>query len=373
MSSSNPLKVAVVGGGVIGVSTAQQLVRAGADVVLATEGELASSASGRSLSWLNSAGIRSEHYHRLRMAGIDRYRTLSAQHPGLDWLQFDGGLAWQAADQAEELHRRHEHELAHGYDSHLLTSDQIAAHTPGVNPAAVPPAGAVWNPGEGWVDLPSLVQFLAKDFVERGGRMVTNAGRCRIVTEAGAVAGVRSERGKAFPVEAAVVATGAAVPAMAAELGLAIPDASPNCLLITTKPVQHELTAVVNTPRASVRPTPGSALAVDSDWTTAHITRLTDGSFGVPPGIVEELLAEASMLLAGNPALEAARYGIGPKPIPGDGEPVLGQIDDVAGLYVAFTHSGATLALIAGELLAYEITRGTAHPMLADFNARRFP
>ena len=60
MSSSNPLRVAVVGGGVVGVSTAHQLARAGADVVLVTEGELTSNASGRSLSWLNSAGIRSE-------------------------------------------------------------------------------------------------------------------------------------------------------------------------------------------------------------------------------------------------------------------------------------------------------------------------
>jgi glycine/D-amino acid oxidase-like deaminating enzyme len=372
MSSSNPLKVAVVGGGVVGVSTAHQLARAGADVVLVTEGELTSNASGRSLSWLNSAGIRSEPYHRLRMAGIDRYRTLWSQHPGRGWLHFDGGLSWQAEDQAEELHRRHGHELAHGYDSHLLTSEQIAAHTPGVNPAAIPPAGAIWNPGEGWVDLPSLVQSLAEDFVERGGQLVTNAGRCRIVTEAGGVVGVRSERGHDCAVEAAVLATGAAVPAMAAELGLAIPDATPLCLLVTTKPVRHELTAVLNTPRASVRPTPDGALAVDSDWTTAHIVRATDGRNGVSPAIIEELLAEASALLTGNPQLAADRYGLGPKPIPGDGEPVLGQIDDVAGLYVAFTHSGATLALIAGELLAYEITRGTAHPMLADFNARRF-
>ena len=43
------MRVAVVGGGVVGVSTAQKLVRAGADVVLVTEGELASNASGRSL------------------------------------------------------------------------------------------------------------------------------------------------------------------------------------------------------------------------------------------------------------------------------------------------------------------------------------
>ena len=86
-----------------------------------------------------------------------------------------------------------------------------------------------------------------------------------------------------LPAEAVVLATGAAVSAMAAELGIAIPDASPRCLLVTTKPVQHQLTVVLNTPRASVRPTPDGALVVDSDWTTAEITRATDGSYGVPP------------------------------------------------------------------------------------------
>jgi glycine/D-amino acid oxidase-like deaminating enzyme len=65
-------------------------------------------------------------------------------------------------------------------------------------------------------------------------------------------------------------------------------------------------------------------------------------------------------------------YGIGPKPVPGDGEPVLGPLGDVRGLYVAFTHSGATLAMIIGELLAYEITTGEPHPLLAPFRPDRF-
>jgi glycine/D-amino acid oxidase-like deaminating enzyme len=168
------------------------------------------------------------------------------------------------------------------------------------------------------------------------------------------------------------LATGAAVPAMAADLGVIIPDATAVALLVTSRPMHHPLRAVLNSPRVSVRPTPDAALAIDSDWTSAHITRAADGSFQVPPAIIEELLGEASRVLQGKPELEPAWYGIGPKPIPADGEPVLGRVGEVTGLYVAFTHSGATLGLIAGELLAYEIITGASHPMLVDFNVRRF-
>jgi glycine/D-amino acid oxidase-like deaminating enzyme len=372
MTGSSSIKVAVIGGGVIGASTAQQLARAGADVILLTENVLSSGASGRSLSWLNAAGMWREPYHRLRMAGIDRYRTLSAQQPGLRWLRFTGGLAWYPDGKDEELRRRHDHEVAHGYDSHLLKPEDVSVHTPGVNAAAIPATGAIWNPGEGWVDLPSLVQFLIKDFQGRGGRLVTDAGRCAVRTHAGSVAGVVTGGGELFGADAAVLATGAAVPRMLADLGVTVPDATAIAFLVRSRPVPHPVQAVLNTPRVSMRPTPDGGLAIDSDWTNAYITRASDGSDQVPPAIIESLLAEASQVLEGKPDLKAASYGIGTKPIPGDGESVLGRVDQVNGLYVAFTHSGATLGLIAGELLAYEIVAAASHPMLAEFNVRRF-
>ncbi|HMI32736.1 MAG TPA: FAD-binding oxidoreductase [Propionibacteriaceae bacterium] len=373
MTDSSPLiKVAVLGGGVIGASTAHQLARAGADVILLTEGELTNGASGRSLSWLNAAGIWREPYHRLRMAGIDRYRTLSAQQPGVRWLRFPGGLAWYPQDKDEELRRRHDHEVAHGYDSHMLKPEDVSAHTPGVNAAAIPDTGAIWNPGEGWVDLPSLVQFLIRDFVERGGQLVTRAGKCSLLSKADLVTGLATQAGQHVEADAVVLAAGAAVPGIVADLGITIPDATTIALLVTSRPVHHPQRAVLNTPRVSMRPTPDGALAIDSDWTNAHITRGADGRYQVPEAIIEALLAEASVVLNGRPELETAWYGIGPKPIPGDGEPVLGRVDHVGGLYVAFTHSGATLGLIAGELLAYEIITGAAHQMLVDFNLRRF-
>jgi glycine/D-amino acid oxidase-like deaminating enzyme len=51
---------------------------------------------------------------------------------------------------------------------------------------------------------------------------------------------------------------------------------------------------------------------------------------------------------------------------------VLGPVPGIDGLTVAFTHSGATLGLIAGELLAEEITTGVPTPLLDAFRPDRF-
>ena len=372
MSNQSQPRMAVIGGGVIGVSSAYHLARSGAKVWLVTEGRLASGASGRSLSWLNSAGVRSEHYHRFRMIAIDRYRTLFAREPTIGWLQFDGGLRWWAPEQAQTLRQTHDHEVAHGYHSQLLTRDEIAARIPGINPAAIPASGAIWNPGEGWVDLPSLINYLATQLVKLDGEVISNAGRASIITDAGRVTRIATERRGTIMVEAALLATGSTAPEMAAVFGVSIPDATNTALLIKTHPVKTGLRAVLNTPRVSLRPTPNGGLAVDADWTESHIEVLADGSYRVPAETIDELLGEASQVLAGTPPLSVASYGVGPRPIPGDGEPALGQLGDLEGLYVAFTHSGATLGLIVGELLGYEMIIGEPHPLLAPFSVRRF-
>src|SRR5918911_1007629 len=169
-SSPAVSRVAVIGGGVFGVSSAVHLARLGVHVTLVTEGAPASGASGRSLSWLNSSRMRSPEYHRLRMIGIDRYRTLAARHPDAAWLRFHGGLTWDADDASNEIAAVYAHERSIGYDAQLLSAEEVAAVTPGVDARAIPRQGAIFNPGEGWVDLPSLIEVLLAELTARGGR-----------------------------------------------------------------------------------------------------------------------------------------------------------------------------------------------------------
>lgn len=373
MSFKNSLsKVVVIGAGILGVSSAVQLARRGIETIIINDGPPSNGASGRSLSWLNSSRRRSDAYHLLRMTGIDRYRTLASRYPEVPWLRFDGGLTWDADDATNDIAAVYRHEIDLAYDAQLLAPDEIASATPGIDVHSVTPQGAIFNPGEGWVDLPSLIEHQLREFGEHGGKLVTDAGKAAVAVSGGRVTGVTTARGDRVDADAVLLATGPAVPAMAAETSHKIANATPIALLVQTRPVHLPLRAVLNTPRVAVRPTPTGALVLDSAWSEEEVVTNPDGSYSAPDSTVAGLLTEASRVLEGNPVLELDRIGIGPKPIPGDGEPVFGELDGIAGYHVAFSHSGATLGLIAGELLAFEIATGEHHPMLEQFRPSRF-
>lgn len=362
--------VAVLGAGILGVSTAVELLRGGARVTLVTEGHPASGASGRSLSWLNSGGDYPPAYHRLRLAGMDRYRTLLSENPGIDWLRFDGGLSWNADGADEGPAERYESQRNQAYDARLVAAADVPAMVPGLDPASLPPV-VLFNPGEGWVSLPHLIRHLLHEFAFRGGTLITGAGSTGVVVKGGTAVGLRSAAGDLYPADVVLIAAGAGTPAVMGALGYQLGNRSDLAMLVVTEPKAHGLKAVLNTPRVSLRPHPGSRLAMDHTWYLDQITPDGDGGWSVDPQVAQDLADEASSLLAGHPRLVPQSWRIGLKPVPGDGLPVLGEVPEMSGCYVAFTHSGATLGLIAGELLAGEILTGRPHPVLSPFRPDR--
>ncbi|TIQ42492.1 MAG: FAD-binding oxidoreductase [Mesorhizobium sp.] len=372
MTDKSALKVVVIGGGIFGVSTAVHLARLGAATTIVTDGPVAGGASSRSLAWLNSARKRSAAYHRLRVAGLERYHAFAAKHDCGAWLRLDGGLTWDADDAANQIEEIFRHEQAIGYETRLLAPGDIAAVTPGVDANAVSPQGAIFNAGEGWVDLPSLVGLLLSEFRDRGGRILTDAGSTDVTLTNSRASGVKTASGHTIDADVVVVATGSAVPGMAAKVGRRIGDGTTRALLVFSKPVRHPLRAVLNTPRVAIRPTPNGAFALDSAWSEEEVTLRDDGTYEAKPSTVAGLLEEASKVLEGNPTLALESHHMGPKPIPADGEPVIGQLTGIPRYHVVFSHSGATLGLVTGELLAGEIVSGTPHPLLEPFRPSRF-
>ncbi|MDX8515842.1 NAD(P)/FAD-dependent oxidoreductase [Mesorhizobium captivum] len=372
MTDKSALKVAVIGGGIFGVSTAVHLARLGAETTIVNDGPVANGASSRSLAWLNSARKRSAAYHRLRIEGLARYRAFAAKHDCGAWLRLDGGLTWDADDASNQIKEIFRHEQAIGYQTQLLAPGDIAAVTPGVDAGAVSPQGAIFNAGEGWVDLPSLIALLLGEFRDRSGRILTDAGSADVALANGRVGGVKTASGQTIDCDAVVVATGPAVPGMAAKVGKRIGDGTTRALLVFSKPVPHPLRAVLNTPRVAIRPTPNGAFALDSAWSEDEVIVDDDGTYEAKPSTIAGLLEEASKVLEGNPTLALESHHMGPKPIPADGEPVIGKLTGIPGYHVVFSHSGATLGLVAGELLAGEIVSGTPSPLLEPFRPARF-
>ena len=58
--------------------------------------------------------------------------------------------------------------------------------------------------------------------------------------------------------------------------------------------------------------------------------------------------------------------------MPADGEPIIGPVAEVPGLYLAVMHSAVTLAPTVGRLIASELVDGTVEPVLAGCRINRF-
>ncbi len=325
MSVSSPSHVAVIGGGIFGVSSAVHLLRRGVAVTLVTEGRIGHGASGRSLSWLNSARMRSAAYHALRMAGIDRYRTLFARQPGAPWLRFDGGLTWDADDSGNAIAAVLAHEHRIGYEAQLLQAEEGRRRDPGRRRRRDHSAGAIFNPGEGWVDLPSLIEHLLPEF-EPSRRAADGERRPRERRrEGGRVRAARLDSGERIEADAVLVAAGPGTPAGVAAARHT--HSGHHARLAACRRRSRyaiPLRAVLNTPRVAIRPTPDGAFVLDSGWSEEEVVTRPDGTYEVRESRSHGLLHEAATVLEGNPCWSSRRTGVGPKPIPADGEPVFG-------------------------------------------------
>jgi sarcosine oxidase subunit beta len=161
----------VVGGGVVGLSTAYSLADRGADVTLVEKGSLGDGSTARS-----AGGIRSQFSTRvnveLSLASKAVWNDFEERF-GVDIGLRKNGYLFLArtADAAERFRENVEMQRELGAESRLLTPAEATEHCPGLDPE--PFAAATYNPDDGVADPNLAVQGYAEAARESGVDVLT--------------------------------------------------------------------------------------------------------------------------------------------------------------------------------------------------------
>ncbi|MET1071702.1 MAG: FAD-dependent oxidoreductase [Umezawaea sp.] len=360
--------VVVIGAGLYGASVAASLTRRGARVTVVDAAAPASGTSGATFSWTNSCGKQPRTYHDLCVAGMDAHRALAADVPDADWYHERGNLEWADDDAGRaELRRKVEGVLDYGYEARWLDRAEVLRLEPDMDPAGLPDDGIAYFPREGWIEPTRLIAHLLATAVGHGADVV----RDDAVTALDATAcSVRLASGREIPSDAVVNCAGPQAGRIAALAGLDLPMRNVDGALIYTAPAPVRVSRVVHAPRVHVRPDGAGRLLLHTHESDGAVRVSDTGETTVDQSAIDEVLTAGRALYPGLATTAVESVRVGERPIPADGLPVLGRALALPHFHFAVSHSGATLSLHAGDLVAAEVL-GEPQAALAPFRFER--
>jgi glycine/D-amino acid oxidase-like deaminating enzyme len=227
-----------------------------------------------------------------------------------------------------------------------------------------PPARAVHTPGDGAVDPVAVTEALLRAARRHGAEVLVGAAATAVRTDAGRVVGLDTSTG-ALPATTVVLAAGADVPVLCAPLGFDLPVTPSPAVLVRLAAPQSLVRTLVAGPEVEVRHgADGTLLAAaeyDGETTQEDLRR-----------VGARTLDRITATFSGAEGLRELGVRIGWRPMPADGEPVVGPLPGVAGLSLAVMHSGVTLAPVVGRLAAEELVHGADRAELRGCRPARF-
>jgi glycine/D-amino acid oxidase-like deaminating enzyme len=372
---------AVIGAGVLGVCLAARLAQAGAAVTLLDQAEPGHGATRSSFAWLNSNDKAPRAYHDLNHAGMRAWAELAASLGDAGWYRPAGNLEW-ATDPAGQarLAARVDRLARWGYPAELIDAAAAAELEPALRLPS-PPPGVAWFPGEGYLLTEAMVSELVAVAVRHAATVLTGpAGQVTGFDVAGGViCGVRTAAGQLIAADTVVCCAGRWVPELTRLAGSASPvplvpwagpgDTAPGLVGQAGPVTGPGLVRMVHAPGISLRPhTAGQVhmeapdAAVDLHTPEPELRRWA-----------AELLRRARRVIPGLTQAQVTGYRACVRPMPADGQSIVGWLPGTAGLYLAVTHSGVTLGAHLAQLITEELGTGAPPAGLAPYRPSRFP
>ncbi|MDN3027303.1 FAD-dependent oxidoreductase [Streptomyces sp. S.PB5] len=369
-SGNRPVRVAVIGVGILGASAGWHLCRHGARVVFVDAGRPGEGVTDWSFSWVNAGNktVR-RSYFDLNVAGMAAHRELAGIIGADSWWHPGGHLRW-ADDPVTHAKNLETAELLldWGYRVEVCTGAEVRRR---LEPALAMPdeTPVLFYPDEAWVHGRRLVGRLVDRAVASGAELRSGTAVRDIGTGGdGSVRTVALSDGSRLDVDVVVNAAGPAASQVAGLVARDLPMLREPGVVTRLACAQVPVHRAMHAPHIEIRPDGEGSVVLHS----REIDALIDT--GEEPARLARLLHDSARHAV--PVLgdaRVARTRVSHRPIPADGFPSVGAVPSVPGYFEAVSHSGITLGPVLGRLLAAEILSGKRDELLADFRPERFP
>lgn len=352
--------VVIIGGGIMGASTAYHLAKRGCTNVVVVE---ANEMFGLGSTGLNAGGIRYQfatavniELSKLSIDMMERFPSEMDQELGIKRC---GYLLMVDTDaDLEQFRRNVALQNVHGVPSRIVTLDEIAALAPEVDLTGI--IGGSWCPRDGLVDPHGLLQGYISNARRLGATLVTGASATAIDTTGGRIQRVVTPAG-VIDTPAVVIASGPWSKQVGAMADVELPIEPIRRQIAVTAPIPglradfpfvidfsrslyfHREGAGILTGMSKHDEPPGFDTRVDEPWRLHHLENAMER---LP------LLADAGIA-----AEWAGLYEVTP-----DDQPILGALPQIDGLFccAGFSGHGLMHGPAAGLVLAEEILDGRA-------------
>ncbi|CAI0901190.1 Monomeric sarcosine oxidase [Serratia entomophila] len=335
----------VVGAGVIGASIAYHLARHGIKVTVIEQDHPASGATGSAFGWLHTTVCDDAPDALLRHASVDDWHRLEKEIPELK-VRWTGALSYGA--NAPEIQQ----------GGQMLARSEISQLEPAMN---APPPRAHYANRDGAVEPADATRALLDKACSLGALLKTQTPVTGFIKEGARIVGITTPQG-ALGADCIVLACGTGIPPLLSTLGVSLPIEASPAILLRYRVAAPVVNTLISGDDLEVRHDRCENLLAAEDYPVS-------GDIGA---LASETLAAIKSRLRGTASASLLSQSVAQRPVPQDGRPVMGFIDDMPGIYVAAMHPGVTCAATIGRMASEELAAGNNPDIPESYRPARF-